>query len=368
MISRVLIAGAGAIAHFHAEAARLITPLPPIAVADPSEESRAKFRAAFPEATVLNTVDELFALPCLGTEIAIVATPPFLHFPHAMAALESGRHVLVEKPLVIEAAHAEALFAVAQARSLELACCSSRFSNRQITREIRRRVFAGEIGEGWRVRWQVRGNGIPGIGYQPESRWFLDRSKAGGGSLLDWGCYDLAIWTEIFRPVKISVDAAWIGFPRRGETVPDGIVFDVEHQVTAHLRLHLEDGRVVPVFFERASTGYGGDLHIMQIEGARGCLEWDAIDFQGHKIRWFHENAPGEHVVVETAFEGTPNDPHFHHRPLLALANRLSGIPSPDISGSQSVFNLLVLDAVYRVAREGQPQSVTLNQISTPCL
>jgi predicted dehydrogenase len=368
MISRVLIAGAGAIAHFHAAAARTLTPPPPIMAADPSDDSRANFQKAFPEAVVLRSVEELFATPAAGSEVAIVATPPFLHFPHAMAALKSGRHILVEKPLVIEAADAEALLAEAQSRGLELACCSSRFSSRPITGEIRRRVFAGEIGEGWRVRWQVRGNGIPGIGYQPESRWFLDRSKAGGGSLLDWGCYDLAIWTEIFRPVKISVDAAWIGFPRRGETVPDGIVFDVEHQVTAHLRLHLEDERVVPVFFERSSTGYGGDLHIMQIEGARGCLDWDAIDFQGHKIRWFHENAPGDHVVDETAFEGTPDEPHFHHRPLLALAKRLSEHPSPDISGCQAVFNFLVLDAVYQVAREGKPQSITLNQISTPSL
>jgi predicted dehydrogenase len=39
-------------------------------------------------------------------EIAIVASPHALHFEHAMAALESGAHVLVEKPMTLDPAEA----------------------------------------------------------------------------------------------------------------------------------------------------------------------------------------------------------------------------------------------------------------------
>ncbi len=32
-------------------------------------------------------------------ELVYIATPPFLHYPQALAALEAGKHVIVEKPL-----------------------------------------------------------------------------------------------------------------------------------------------------------------------------------------------------------------------------------------------------------------------------
>jgi predicted dehydrogenase len=225
MITKVLIIGAGAIAHLHAKAALKLNPVPKIAAADPNAASRESFFTAFPGS------------------------------------------------LMFESAEAEALASEARALGLELACCSSRFSARPITAEIRRLLGTGELGKGLRVLWQVRVNGdINGLSYQPQSRWFLDRSKAGGGTLFDWGCYDLAVWSEIFHPVGITVDAAWTGHPRRGEDVPEGVVFDVEHQVAAQLRLHLGDGTEVPVSYERASVCHGIGSTLTQIEGDRGAL------------------------------------------------------------------------------------------------
>src|SRR3989441_8108303 len=34
-------------------------------------------------------------------DLIYIATPPFLHYPQAMAALEAGKHVIVEKPLAL---------------------------------------------------------------------------------------------------------------------------------------------------------------------------------------------------------------------------------------------------------------------------
>lgn len=359
MIDCILIIGAGAIAHHHAAAARKLSPLPRIVVADPNEPARSRFSTAFPEATVFASAEEMLALPVEGAEIVIVATPPFLHHPHALAGLRSGRHTLVEKPMALNIGEAESLWAEARARGLELACCSCRFSARPITAEIRGRLLAGDIGEGWRVRWQVRNSGeIPGIGYQPESRWFLDRSKAGHGSLFDWGCYDVAVWNEIIQPERVTVDAAWLGYPRRGTPAPPDVVFDVEHQVIAFLRLHRADGIVVPVTFERANTGYGGDLNITQIEGRRGALDWDWLGWEGTRIRWHHETAPGNCVVDE--IEG-PEEKGLtcHDYPLVTFASRLAGKPMPDVAGAQALFNFRILDAIAEVARTGSPVTVS---------
>src|SRR6187551_3140163 len=44
-------------------------------------------------------------------DVVYIATPPFLHFPQAMAALEGGKHVIVEKPLALTIAQADELVA-----------------------------------------------------------------------------------------------------------------------------------------------------------------------------------------------------------------------------------------------------------------
>src|SRR4029079_7305212 len=49
-------------------------------------------------------------------DLVYIATPPFLHFPQALAALEAGKHVLVEKPLALTIAQADELVAVARRR------------------------------------------------------------------------------------------------------------------------------------------------------------------------------------------------------------------------------------------------------------
>ena len=43
-----------------------------------------------------------------------IATPPFLHYPQALAALEAGKHVICEKPLAMTLEQADAMIAVAR--------------------------------------------------------------------------------------------------------------------------------------------------------------------------------------------------------------------------------------------------------------
>ena len=40
-------------------------------------------------------------------DLVYIATPPFLHFPQAMAALEAGKHVICEKPLAMTVEQAD---------------------------------------------------------------------------------------------------------------------------------------------------------------------------------------------------------------------------------------------------------------------
>src|SRR5271165_4433916 len=51
-----------------------------------------------------------------AVELVYIATPPFLHYPQALAALEAGKHVICEKPLALSIEQADAMIALAGRR------------------------------------------------------------------------------------------------------------------------------------------------------------------------------------------------------------------------------------------------------------
>src|ERR1700761_7851949 len=58
--------------------------------------------------------EALLARP--DVDLIYIATPPFLHYPQALAALQAGKHVICEKPLALTVAQADELVALAEAR------------------------------------------------------------------------------------------------------------------------------------------------------------------------------------------------------------------------------------------------------------
>ena len=57
-------------------------------------------------------MDVLLARPDI--ELVYIATPPFLHFAQARAALHAGKHVIVEKPLAVTLEHADEIVSLAR--------------------------------------------------------------------------------------------------------------------------------------------------------------------------------------------------------------------------------------------------------------
>ncbi|GHF94068.1 oxidoreductase [Deinococcus piscis] len=99
--------------------------------------------AALPEAQIFNTSEDLLAES--DAELVVVATPNRTHVDLARAALEAGRHVLVEKPFTLTVAEAQALVTLAQERGLVL----SVFHNRRWDGDfltLRQVLESGELG------------------------------------------------------------------------------------------------------------------------------------------------------------------------------------------------------------------------------
>src|SRR5947209_11043294 len=88
-----------------------------VAAADPRPEARERFAADFGGKAYAN-VDELCADP--DVEIVYVATPHQHHAEHARLAAVHGKHLLVEKPIALTMADAQAIIDAGQRASVHL--------------------------------------------------------------------------------------------------------------------------------------------------------------------------------------------------------------------------------------------------------
>ncbi len=108
-------------------------------------------------------------------DLVYIATPPFLHFPQAMAALEAGKHVICEKPLAMTVEQAEVMIATARKHDrLLVANLMQRYNPvyDAVSRLIKSKIL-GEPLHGTFENYASDEN-------LPPAHWFWDRTKSGG--------------------------------------------------------------------------------------------------------------------------------------------------------------------------------------------
>jgi predicted dehydrogenase len=113
-------------------------------VCDRDARRLEKISRRYPAARASVEHKELLADPRL--DAVVVATPVATHYAFARAALEAGKHVLVEKPFTASTREAEELIALAAARGLAL-MVDHTFIYTGAVRRIKEIVAAGEIGD-----------------------------------------------------------------------------------------------------------------------------------------------------------------------------------------------------------------------------
>ncbi len=177
---RVALLGAGWIMDYHARAVIEHPGAELVAASNWREPSLARLAARHGIPRTTTDWRELAADPAV--DAAVIGTPNALHAPQAVAFLEAGKHVLVEKPMARNLGEADAMLAAAgrSGARLMVAHCW-RFHDDVLA--LRARVAAGELGE----VVKTRGYGVH-AGWGP-SGWFTDPELAGGGALVDMGVH-----------------------------------------------------------------------------------------------------------------------------------------------------------------------------------
>jgi predicted dehydrogenase len=249
---RVALLGLGAIAQVvHLP---ILSQLEDVDLVGACDADYAKARAIagrFGIPRVFRTDDEVFRADDI--DAVVICTPSHLHEPQAIAALEGGKHVLVEKPLALDAAASERVVATAErtGRSVMVA-----MNNRYRPDAMALKPFAdgGELGELFLVRgaWLNRKVRI----LRPT--WRHRKATAGGGAMMDLGVQtlDLALW--------------FLGFPRVASIVAHmhrGEGIEVEDTAAMLLRLANGAGISLTVTWNLVAER---DRHYLRLLGTRG--------------------------------------------------------------------------------------------------
>lgn len=134
-----------------------------------------------------------------------IPLPNHLHLPWTIKALEAGKHVLVEKPIALNAAEAQQMAdAAAQHGKLLMEAFMWRFHPR--SQRIRKLVQDGKLGKIGSIRAAFT---FPVQPNADNERLFS--AEMGGGSLLDVGTYAVSVarWMLDAEPVRVSASAIW---------------------------------------------------------------------------------------------------------------------------------------------------------------
>jgi predicted dehydrogenase len=176
----VAVLGSGFIAAYHARAVAEVPGAELVAAANWRPESLARLAAECGIPRTTTDWRELVGDP--GIDAVVVATPNSLHAEQTIAFLDAGQHVMVEKPMAMDVAEADAMVAAADrsGASLMVAHCW-RFHPAVLA--LRERIAAGELGD----VVKTRGYGVHAK-WGPEG-WFVDPELAGGGALADMGVH-----------------------------------------------------------------------------------------------------------------------------------------------------------------------------------
>jgi predicted dehydrogenase len=177
---RVALLGTGWIMDFHARAVLAHPGAELVAAANWRRPSLDRLAERHGIARTTTDWRALAADP--GVDAAVVGTPNALHAPQAIAFLDAGKHVLVEKPMAASLAEADAMVAAAR-RSGAFLMVAHCWRFHPDVRALRARVEAGELGEIVKTR-SYGGH----AGWGP-SGWFTDPILAGGGALVDMGVH-----------------------------------------------------------------------------------------------------------------------------------------------------------------------------------
>ena len=176
-------------------------------------------KSLYPNVTATKRYEDL--LEDDEVEAVAIATPVTTHYPIAKACLESGKHVLVEKPLASSIAEAEDLNRIAEERGLVL-FAGHTFVYNAAVEKMRELVEAGELGE---------------VFYVSSVRVNLGLFQEDINVIWDLAPHDISILNYIFGREPVTVSTFARSYIRPGIEDVAFVVLQYPKGVVAHIHV-----------------------------------------------------------------------------------------------------------------------------------
>jgi myo-inositol 2-dehydrogenase/D-chiro-inositol 1-dehydrogenase len=263
---RFALIGYGAWGGHHARAISSVSGAALVAIADNRPESRDRAAEEHPQARVYGDHRELLARE--EVDAVAVVLPTHVHYEVAKDVLESGRHLLLEKPMALTLSQCDQLNALAESRGRRLAV-GHEFRVSALWGKVKELIDTGAIGEPlyamielWRNPYRLGSEG-----------WRYDIARVGNWILEEpIHFFDLARWYFSAAGDPLSV------FAQANARRPDHL--ELQDNFTAVLTF--PQGRYAVV----SQTLAGWEHHqVVKITGTEGAL-W--ANWSGAMDRTFH--------------------------------------------------------------------------------
>ena len=323
---RVALVGYGlAGSAFHAPLIDAVDGLALAAVVTSDPGRAAAVQARHPRAMVVPDAERVWDTAD-RFDVVVIATPNRTHVPLAMAALEAGLHVVVDKPIAPTVTEARRLIEEAARRDRVLTVYQNRRWDGDFL-TLGRLLDAGELGDVYRFesrfeRWRP----------EPKPGWRQDPDpEEAGGLLFDLGAHLVDQALRLFGPVR-SVHAE-LHARRPGARVDDDAFLALDHEsgVRSHLWMSLVAAAPGPRF---------------RVLGARGSWVRAGLDVQEAQLRGGMSPLDPAYGIEPRALWGVLHD---------GEATR----PTPPERGAYPAF----YEAVARAIRDGGPPPVEAESV-----
>jgi len=335
------IIGAGMIGHFHAKAITAMTNGTLHSVFDLRQEAAEKLATeygakAFSDLSDFLADDEL--------EIVTVGTPSGAHLDPTLAALDAGKHAIVEKPLEITTERIDQLMEAAAANGKTLAAVLNRRFHPGMN-AFRKASSEGRFGTlssaSAYIKWYRDQAYYDSAGWR--GTWALD----GGGALMNQSIHTVDALLYLAGPVK-SVQA--------------------NTTCLAHERIEVEDHCVALLEFENGARGvieastctWSKDGHParVQLSGTDGSV---FLADESFEIWDFKEEKPEDSEIKSTLMKGQEaglgaNDPsainfYQHQRNFEEVVSAIQEGREPSTCATEARKSVELIAAVYESAK-----------------
>ncbi len=335
--------GAGGIAQTHMANLKKFQDVELVAASDVSEKSLQRSKDEQGVQTVYGDWKEMLHKEEL--QAVSVCTPNGLHMQPTIDALKAGCHVLVEKPLAMNAREGQKMLDAARKAGKELVIAFQwRFHPK--TQFIKSMADQGAFGKVLYMRCQaMRRRGIPNWGV------FGRKDLQGGGPMIDIGVHIMEMAHYVMgspRPVAATgniyryigdkpgtVACMWPNWDHKSYTVEDLAI--------GHIRF--DNGAIMQV--EASFAAHAKDAWNFQMMGEKGGVEFDPLTIRTDENGYMVDKTP--------AYIG--NEDCFALKMRAFVDTALYGKPS-ESSGEAGLMIQKMIDGIYASADKGREVAI----------